>query len=308
VTVVYYAGDMCRALVDAPETPGDAHNPVRLFAGSGMRNDVWKRLTERFRSTVLEFYATTEGSAVLANITGQKVGSLGKPLPGTSETALVSYDFGTRSMRWTGAQLVRCTVDEPGILIARVDTSHPLASTQSEDVASDARRIVRSAFEPDDAWFVTGDVLRIDSEGDYWFVDREVDMVRTAQGAVSTVHIEDVLYQLPEFAQAVAYGVRMPGESHEVAVVNVVVRAGYALNLDALAAHLAARLDAHARPRFLLRVGEIPLSAGYRPLKHELRCHFLLRLTASADEVYRYDAELAGYRSFAAEGDVLGGA
>jgi putative long chain acyl-CoA synthase len=315
VTVVYYAGDMCRALVDAPETPGDAHNPVRLFAGSGMRNDVWKRLSARFRTTVLEFYATTEGSAVLANITGQKVGSLGKPLPGTSEAALVSYDFAARSLRrLPGGRLVRCAVDEPGILIARVDPSHPLLSTpgeagveareQNDESARDARRLLRSVFEADDAWFATGDVLRTDSEGDYWFVDREVDMVRTAQGAVSSVLIEDVLYQLPALAQVVAYGVRMPGDTHETPIANVVVREGYTLELDALAAHAAARLDAHARPRFVLRVAEIPLSPGYRPLKHELRDHFLLSLTSSADEVFRYDQERNAYEGFAASGEL----
>jgi putative long chain acyl-CoA synthase len=302
VTVVYYAGDMCRTLVDAPETPGDAHNPVRLFAGSGMRTDVWKRLTARFRASVLEFYATTEGSAVLANVTGQKVGSLGRPLPGTSETALVSYDFETRSLRrLPGGKLVRCAVDEPGILIARVDASHPLLSNRDDG----PRRVERSAFEPDDAWFVTGDVLRVDSEGDYWFVDREVDMVRTAAGAISSVLVEDVFYQLPELSQVVAYGVRMPGDHHDTPVVNVVVREGYALDLEALATHAAARLDAHARPRFVLRVSEIPLNQGYRPLKHELRDQFLMRLTASAEEVFRYDLERNTYAGFAAAGEAF---
>jgi putative long chain acyl-CoA synthase len=303
VTVVYYAGDMCRALVDAPELPGDGHNPVRLFAGSGMRSDVWKRLSTRFRTSVLEFYATTEGSAVLANVTGEKIGSLGKPLPGTSETALVSYDFETRSLRrGASARLERCTVDEAGILIARVDDSHPLAGGGADEDQGKARRVVRSAFEPGDAWFVTGDVLRVDSEGDYWFVDREIDMVRTAHGAVSSVHIEDVLYQLPELAQVVAYGVRLPGDSHESPVVNVIVRDGYALDLTELAAQAAARLDAHVRPRFVLVVSEIPLSAGYRALKQELRENFLVRLTASADEVFRYDAETNTYAGFAPEG------
>ena len=65
-----------------------------------------------------------------------------------------------------------------------------------------------------------------------------------------------------------------------------------------LAALVAARLDAHARPRFVLRVAEIPLSPGYRPLKHELRDRFLLSLTSHADEVFRYDQERNAYESF----------
>ena len=47
-TVVFYAGDMLRELVETPESPLDAQSPVRLFAGSGMRADVWERLGTRF--------------------------------------------------------------------------------------------------------------------------------------------------------------------------------------------------------------------------------------------------------------------
>src|SRR4029078_12817376 len=43
-TVVYYAGEMCRRLVDAPSVVGETNHPVRLFAGSGLRSGVWRRL------------------------------------------------------------------------------------------------------------------------------------------------------------------------------------------------------------------------------------------------------------------------
>ena len=48
VSVVFYAGEMCRALVDAPPVLGEKNNPVRLFAGRGMRRDVWRQLVDRF--------------------------------------------------------------------------------------------------------------------------------------------------------------------------------------------------------------------------------------------------------------------
>ena len=63
-TVVFYAGEMCRSLVDAPSTVGEQNNPVRLFAGSGLRADTWRRLVDRFGPVaVLELYASTEASA-----------------------------------------------------------------------------------------------------------------------------------------------------------------------------------------------------------------------------------------------------
>jgi len=48
ISVVYYAGEMCRRLVDSPPVLGEKNNPVRLFAGSGLRPDVWRRLVDRF--------------------------------------------------------------------------------------------------------------------------------------------------------------------------------------------------------------------------------------------------------------------
>ena len=57
-----------------------------------MRKSVWERLRERFpRAHVLEFYASTEGNAVLANPSGKKVGSLGKALPGSTDLALLGW-------------------------------------------------------------------------------------------------------------------------------------------------------------------------------------------------------------------------
>src|SRR5882672_12595985 len=78
---VYYAGEMCRRLIDAPPVLGENHNPVRLFAGSGLRAGLWRRLVDRFGPVaVLEMYASTEAHIVLANARGRKLGSVGRPL------------------------------------------------------------------------------------------------------------------------------------------------------------------------------------------------------------------------------------
>src|SRR5262249_51714407 len=93
-TVVYYAGEMCRRLVDAPPVLGENNNPVRLFAGSGMRRDVWRRLVDRFGPVgILEMYASTEASMVLANARGKKLGSVGRPLPGSPDVAIPAWSF-----------------------------------------------------------------------------------------------------------------------------------------------------------------------------------------------------------------------
>ncbi len=295
-TVVYYAGEMCRALVDAPSTPTDRNHAVRLFAGSGMRIDVWKRIAERFDAGVLEFYATTEGNAVLANVSGHKVGALGKPLPGTTDMALVAYDFDTQSViRDRDGRPVRTFPDQPGMLIARIDSIHPLAGADTQvDERDVASRIVRDVQDTGDSWFITGDVLRMDTGGTYWFVDRAAEMMRTEEGPASSVQIEDVLYELPEIKHALVYGVKHGSEKHEVPVATVVVREGYVLDAATLAWHVGKRLDRNLRPRFVCMRDEISMSVGFRPLKKPLR-------DAGVDEhdprTLRYDLENHRYEA-----------
>jgi len=308
VTVVYYAGDMCRGLVDAPSGLADRNNPVRLFAGSGMRVDVWKRLLGRFNTSVLEFYATTEGNAVLANVTGQKVGSLGRPLPGGAQIALAAYDFDRGELlKGPDGKLVRCFADQPGVLIARIDPSHPMASFDgSVDDRDSSPRVVRDALEYGDAWFVTGDVLRIDPEGDYWFVDRSQDLIKTRRGPVSTLQVEDALYELPEIAFAAVYGIPVVGSRaeaqagdsaplEEMPVASVVLRAGETLDLTELARHVERRLDGNARPRLIRVHDDIPVTVGYRPLKQRLREE---AIKGRSGNTLRYDQELKVYEPF----------
>ena len=276
-SVVFYAGEMLRDVVDAPRGPLDGSLPVRLFAGSGMRLDVWKRLRERFpRANVLEFYASTEGNAVLANPSGKKVGSLGKALPGSADLALLGWDFEAKDgagdfRRDERGHLMVAARGEPGVLVARVDPSQPMAGYDGyETPGRDGRsaedpsaRLLRGVFDPGDAWFVTGDLMRADDDGDFWFVDRVADVVRTERGAVTTVAIEDALLESPRIARAIAYGVSDAGQRLLVAA--LVLRGE--LDLDRLCSDVARALPHARRPRYLRIVPEIPLTDGYRARK-----------------------------------------
>ena len=207
-SVVYYAGEMCRRLVDAPSTLGENNNPVRLFAGSGMRQDVWRRLVDRFGPVgVLEMYASTEANAVLANTAGRKIGSVGRPLPGSPEVAVAAWSFAEQDfVRDAGGKLLYARVDEPGMLLARLDT----ARGGSDLAHIDPKRLLRDAFAPGDVWFVTGDFVRVDLEGDHWLFDRAGSVITTARGEVASVRIEDALYTAPCVALCIAVGMPLP--------------------------------------------------------------------------------------------------
>src|SRR5205085_6826422 len=93
VTVASYTWTLLHDLTEAPPHPGERHHPVRLFIGSGMPRGLWRRVEDRFRpARVVEFYASTEAGAILVNLRGAKRGSMGRPLPGSSEVRIAQYD------------------------------------------------------------------------------------------------------------------------------------------------------------------------------------------------------------------------
>ena len=267
VSVVYYAGEMCRRLVDAPPVLGEKNNPVRLFAGSGMRKDVWRQLVDRFGPVaVLELYASTEASAVLANARGQKLGSVGRPLPGSPDVVVAAWRFGTADFERDGAgHLVHARLEEPGMLIAR------LAARAGADVAHiDPKRLLRDAFAPGDLWFVTGEIAQVDAEGDFWLVDRVGQMIHTRLGAVASTRIEDALYEVPAVALCIAAGRADEEGAHEFAIAAVQLQPEAAVDLDALSAAVAG-LPEYARPRRLRIVDALPMTEGFRPIKQVVR-------------------------------------
>lgn len=289
VSVVYYAGEMCRRLVDAPAVLGEKNNPVRLFAGSGLRKDVWRQLVDRFGPVgVLELYASTEANTVLANARGKKIGSVGRPLPGSPDVAVAAWSFDTDDfLRDGGGKLLRARLDEPGMLVAR------LSSRAGADVAHiDPKRLLRDAFEPGDLWFVTGDLMQVDALGDYWFVDRHGQTINTKLGPVPSTRIEDALYEASCVALCVAYnepvdGVPTPAAAIQLGTSNHGRLA--TIDLDALN-RIVAALPEYARPRTLRVVEAIPLTDGFRPIKRGIR-------ELPASETFAWDARAQRYEA-----------
>ena len=261
VSVVFYAGELPRALVDAQPVLGEKNNPVRLFAGSGLRKDVWRRLIDRFGPVgVLEMYASSEANTVLANARGKKIGSVGRPLPGSPDTIVAGWNAADNDFeRTSDGRLVRARLDEPGMLVAKMPA-------HSSDVAHvDPTRILRDAFETDDQWFVTGEIATVDTEGDFWLVDRANQMLPTRMGPVPSTRIEDALYEVPNIALCMATALR-DGDTDAVTA-TIQLRPNTTLDLAALSA-VVATLPEYARPRLVKRAaGSLPMTDGFRLIK-----------------------------------------
>lgn len=275
-TVVFYVGEMCRYLVNAPERRGEAHNPVRLFVGNGLRPDVWQELERRFDpDRILEFYGSTEGNVCLANLTGEKVGSVGRPLPGTNDLALVDYDAATgQPVRNADGFLQRVDDDTEteGLLLARISDEHPLAHFDGylDDRQTD-HKVLHDAFFLGDAWFNTGDVLRRDGHGDWWFVDRVGDTFRWSGENVSTEQVAQVVRRVPFSRMAVVYGVQVPGYEGRAGAVAMVLDENADFDGDALFELVDEHLFPAARPRFVRLVDHIETTDSFKFVKTRLR-------------------------------------
>jgi putative long chain acyl-CoA synthase len=226
---------------------------------------------------VLEFYASTEGEAVLANLTGRKVGSKGRPMPGSAEVRIARYDpVAGRLVEGPDGFAVRCGRGEVGMLLARTPRDASVATAGA----------LRGVFEPGDAWLTTGDLCRRDNDGDFWLVDHVSGLVRTATGPVATVPVEDAFMALEAVDLAAAYGLTSLEGGHDLLVVAVTLQDGAELDVDEVSG-AAAALDPGSRPHLVRVVDEIPHTTWYRLLKAPLRSEGFVLSSRSRPVWYR---------------------
>ncbi len=264
VNVVFYTGSLCRPLVHSVESQHERHHSIRLFAGSGMPKGLWRRMMERFApANVVEFFASTEGNAVLVNLTGEKIGSLGRPLPGGGELDVAAWNLDAGKLAEQASGFAgRCKPGEIGLLVERIDRER----------GELGGRPLRGVFEPGDAWLGTGDLVRVDEDGDYWRVDPVGDVIHTARGAVTSTAAEDVLTSEVEGVDlAAVYGLKLPGIKYEVPAAAITMAPGKKLDPKQLRSAVRRRLKDIDRPIIVRLVEDLPLTAGHRVRKRSLR-------------------------------------
>jgi putative long chain acyl-CoA synthase len=287
VTVVSYTWAMLRELVDATSPELQEHHPIRLFIGAGMPIGLWHKVTDRFApARVLEFYASTEGDAVLANVAGTKTGAKGRPLPGSAEVRLGGYDAATGRFIEDAHGFVRsCADDEVGVLLAK-----PRSGLDA------ARVSMRGVFAEGDTWITTDHLFRRDSDGDYWFVDNRNTVIQSVRGPVFCQPICDALGDITVIDLAVVYPVTT--DAHDVAVAAVTLGKDGVLTAAALTTALSG-LPRDQRPAIVHVVDRIPLTPSYRPLSTTLR---EAGLPAPGETTWHHDHTDGHYRQSATIG------
>ena len=271
-TLVQYIGELARYLVNAPPHPREATHRLRLACGNGLRADVWEAFQQRFAiPRILEFYAATEGNLSLYNADG-KVGAIGRVpsfLAHRFPAAIVRFDTERdEPVRDADGFCIRCAADEPGEAIGRIERDNPGARFDGyTDAQASEKKILRDVLKPGDAWFRTGDLMRKDAQGYFYFVDRIGDTFRWKGENVSTAEVAAAIARCPGVLDATVYGVAVPGADGRAGMAALVVGDGF--ELATLHRHLEC-LPIYARPVFVRIRQELETTATFKHQKSEL--------------------------------------
>ena len=273
-TQFQYIGELCRYLLNAPASASDGQHRLRAVVGNGLRADVWPAFQQRFAiPQVVEFYAATEGNFSLFNGEG-KPGSIGRIPPYLKHrfpTAIVKHDPHTGlPLRGEDGFCIPAETAEAGEAIGRIGDGRD-GSGRFEgytDKSESERKVLRNVLSEGDAWFRTGDLMRMDAAGHFFFVDRIGDTFRWKGENVSTLEVEGVLASAPGVIDAVVYGVSVPGNDGKAGM--AFLETAETFDLDIVLRHAEAQLPAYAMPVFIRIGASAAITETFKHKKQEL--------------------------------------
>jgi fatty-acyl-CoA synthase len=268
-TLFQYIGELCRYLVHSAPHPCETDHRLRLCCGNGLRGDVWEVFKSRFRiPQILEFYASTEGNVSLANVEGRP-GAVGRIPPFLAHrfpATLVKHDADAGApLRDARAFCVPCGPNEVGEAIGRLDKDRSNIGTWFEgytDEGASQQRILRDVLEPGDAWCRTGDLMRRDGRGFFYFVDRIGDTFRWKGENVATTEVAGAICRFPGISEAAVYGVPIPGAEGRAGMAAITINGRF--DPAAFRSHVLASLPHYARPLFVRVCNNLEATATFK--------------------------------------------
>lgn len=121
-----------------------------------------------------------------------------------------------------------------------------------------------------DGWFKTGDLMKRDADGYYYFVTRKKDMIRRRGENIAGLEIDRIIGAHPNVVEVAA--VPVPAELGDEEILAVVVKKpGSDLDAQGVAAWCAGRLAAMKVPRYVLFMDALPHTPTHKIAKHVLK-------------------------------------
>ena len=126
-------------------------------------------------------------------------------------------------------------------------------------------------------WYLTGDRASVDTDGYFWFVGREDDVINTAGHLVGPFEVESALVHHPAVAEAGVIGLPCP-ERMEVIKAYVSLKTGFVETpelLKEIALFVRSKLAAHAMPRDIEVIESLPKTRSGKIMRRVLKARAL---------------------------------
>lgn len=258
-----YVGETARYLLAAPPSALDKDHKLKAMYGNGMRPDIWRKFQQRFNiPCVNEFFNSTEGMFSLLNVCHgpfheAHVGHQGAlqrwQFHNVYVPVEIDHENGDRIWRDPKTGLARRkSYEEGGEIIIRCASEKDFVGYWNNAEAT-AKRFERDVFTKGDLFYRTGDALRRDADGRWFFLDRLGDTFRWKSENVSTAEVAEVLGRFPGLLEANVYGVEVPHHDGKAGCAAVYIQAEQLRKFDwaGLLAHARKGLPKYAVPVFI---------------------------------------------------------
>jgi acetyl-CoA synthetase len=216
------------------------------------------------------WWQTETGGIMIANYASMDIrpGSMGRPLPGV-EAAVLARDADGQVMVRDG-HVVKVTATAMSGELALRPGWPSMFRTYLHDEERYARCFV-------DGWYLTGDVVRRDGDGYFWFVGRGDDVIKSAGHLIGPFEVESALIEHPAVVEAGVIGKPDPVMG-EVVKAFVTLHTGYApseeLRLDLLG-WARKRLGAAVAPKEIVFDQQLPHTTSGKVMRRLLKAREL---------------------------------
>ena len=278
-TVANLLGATMAFICASPPSMDDRAHKIRTIYAAPLAVDLAKTFTDRFGN--IEF-VDGFGQTEISNIFQTPRGAI-RP-PGAS---------GVLMDQWFEVRLADPETDEevPEGEVGELLVRHKVPGTMTSGYLGMPEKTVETWRN---LWFHTGDALRRDAEGWYYFVDRVKDALRRRGENISSFEVESVIRSHPAVAECAVIGVKADEQGGEDEVkVCVIVKEGETLDYADLIAWCDARMGHFMVPRYVEVMPALPQTPSEKVKKKELR---EMGVTASTWDRQRAGVLLASER------------
>ncbi|KAF2008770.1 acetyl-CoA synthetase-like protein [Aaosphaeria arxii CBS 175.79] len=284
-TIFVYVGEAARYLLMAPPHPLERDHPrLRGMFGNGMRPDVWAKFKDRFDvPEVIEFFNSTEGVLALVihskgpfteSCVGQHGLVLRRLLHDTLVPVAIDAETGDLLRDPETGFVKRNSYTDGGEILVNVPSEAAFAGYHNNPTAT-AKKFERNVFKKGDLYYRSGDALRRDDDGRWFFLDRLGDTYRWKSENVSTAEVAEVLGRYPGISEAMVYGVLVPRHDGRAGCVALrfdsAVASADTFDWTAFLAYARSKLPRYAVPLFVRLVSESSRTDNQKQNKSPLK-------------------------------------